>query len=121
MASETPDINESFDQALAQVPSCALDAAGVDDQRNRYALLAPSVARLAREPEALIIEFREGFDRETLEQALAVERICCPFFNFDFDEAERRLRTTVRDHDQLPALEALAHALGGAQQQTAKG
>ena len=110
--SSDPPTTDAFDETVAQIPSCALDEAGVREQRARYASLAPSVTRLEREPEAVLVEFEEGFDRERLDQALAVERACCPFFEFEFDESERRLRTTVRDAEQLPALDALAHALG---------
>jgi len=104
--------NEGFDQAIAAIPTCALDEAGVRGQRARYNHLAPSVTNLEREPEAVVVEFREDFDRGTLAQALAVERECCPFFQFAFDESRRLLRVTVRESDQLPALEAMAYALG---------
>jgi hypothetical protein len=104
----------AFDNAIAEIPTCALDGESISAQRDRYARLAPDVKRLDREPEAVLIEFREKFDRRTLEEALAVERECCPFFIFEFDEAERRLRTTVRERENLPALDAIAHALAGA-------
>lgn len=116
--SSKPESTDAFDQAIAEIPSCALDEAGVREQRARYAGLAPSVTRLEREAEAVSIEFHEDFDREALDQALAVERECCPFFQFEFDESERRLRATVREADQLPALDAMAHALGAAHRVT---
>jgi hypothetical protein len=94
-----------------QVPSCALDKAGVREQRGRFARLAPGVASVTREPEAVLISFREGFDRDALDGALEVERQCCPFFRFELDERDRRLRVTVQDADQLPALDAIAHAV----------
>jgi hypothetical protein len=103
---------DAFGETLSAVPTCALDETGVREQRARYARLAPGVARVQREPEALLIEFHEGFDRGALEQALAVERECCPFFQFEFDDSKRRLRSTVGEPEQLPALEALAHAVG---------
>ena len=109
-----PSSPEAFDEGVAQIPSCALDEAGVREQRSRYASLAPSVTRLEREPEAVVVEFDEGFDRAALDEALAVERRCCPFFLFDFDESERRLRTTVERTEQLPALDAIAQVLGSA-------
>ena len=102
----------AFDRAIAGIPTCALDEQGVETQRDRYARLATDVDRLEREPEAVLIEFREGFDRRLLEEALAVERECCPFFRFQFDDKGRRLRATVREREQLPALDAMAHALG---------
>jgi hypothetical protein len=110
MSPQQPTTDRSR-QAIAAIPSCALDDVGVREQRARYAGLAPSVTRLEREAEAVLIEFREGFDRETLEQALAVERACCPFFEFELNDSERRLRVTVREAEQLPALDAIAQAL----------
>jgi|SRR5437016_9912902 len=113
--------SDAFDRAVAQIPTCALDEAGMREQRARYARLAPSVTRVQREPEAVLIEFDQDFDRETLDAALAVERECCPFFRFAFDERRRRLRATVAEPDMLPALDAMAHALGAADRVTAKG
>jgi hypothetical protein len=110
--SPKPATADAFSETVAQIPTCALDEAGVREQRARYARLAPGVARVVREPEAVLIWFHGGFDRETLDQALAVERECCPFFQFEFDDSERRLRVTVREADQLPALDAMAHAVG---------
>ena len=105
---------QGSDEKNARIPSCELDEAGVREQRARYSRLAPRVTRLEREPEAVLVEFDEGLDRATLDEVLAVERRCCPFFVFDFSESERRLRTSVQNSEQLPALDAVAHALGGA-------
>jgi hypothetical protein len=110
------DLGTTFDEAIEAIPTCALDQEGIAAQRARYTRLSADVERLKREREAILIEFREGFDRRILDEALAVERACCPFFLFDFDDGSRRLRATVREPDQLPALEALAYALDGARQ-----
>jgi hypothetical protein len=106
-----PATASAFDQAIAEIPSCALDEVGLAAQRARYVRLAPTVSRIEREAEAVLIEFREEFDRQTLEETLAVERQCCPFFLFEFDDSQRRLRATVREPEQLPALDAMAYAL----------
>ena len=92
---------EAFDRAIAEIPSCALDEAGAEQQRSRYACLAPSVTRVEREPEAVLIEFRADFDRQMLDRTLAVERECCPFFRFEFDDSQRRLRVMVEEAEQL--------------------
>ena len=109
--SSKPVTDSAFDQAIAEIPSCALDEAGLAAQRARYARLAPTVSRIEREAEAVLIEFREQFDRQTLDETLAVERQCCPFFLFEFDDSRRRLRATVREAEQTPALDAMAQAL----------
>ena len=54
-----------------------------------------------------MIEFGPRLDFEALEETLAVERECCPFFRFAFDPAQRQLRTTVDDSAMLPALDAI--------------
>jgi hypothetical protein len=109
--SSKPATAGAFDQAIAAIPSCALDEAGLANQRARYARLAPTVSRIEREAEAVLIEFREEFDVQILEETLAVERLCCPFFLFEFDDSQRRLRATVREPEQLPALDVIAQAL----------
>ena len=95
---------------LPQIPTCALDEAGVRAQRARYARLAGDSERVGREGDALVVAFRPGYDRDLLDEALAVERECCPFFAFALEG--RSLRITVRDAAQRPALDALAHAFG---------
>lgn len=67
---------------------------------------------MRREPDALVVDFDRGLDLETLEQALAIERDCCPFFRFAFDAQLGRLRATVDDGAKVPALDVLADALG---------
>jgi len=118
--SSNPATTNAFDRAVAKIPTCALDGAGMSEQRARYARLAPSVTRVQREPETVLIEFEQEFDRQALDEALAVERECCPFFQFAFDEQQRRLRATVAATEQLPALDAMADALGAAHRVTPK-
>ena len=94
-----------------EISGCSLDQAGVRDQRARYARVAASVTSLVREEEALLVEFGPDLDRATLEEALAVERECCPFFRLAFDQSQRRLRVAVEGREHLPALDAIAHSL----------
>ncbi len=82
--------------------------------------LAATITRLNRTHEAIVIDFDEHLDRETLERTLAVERECCPFFVFELDEPNHRLRITVSEAEQLPALEAMAAALDAAQRASAQ-
>jgi hypothetical protein len=102
--------SDAFGRAVAQVPSCALDEQGLEGQRERRRRLAPAVALMKREEEMLVIDFAEGFDRQALEELIAVERECCPFFTFGFDESSRRLEVGVREPEAAPALEAIADA-----------
>lgn len=98
------------DDAIAAIPSCALDADGRRRQYARYRRLAAAVSRLDRMPDTISVRFDDRFERDVLERALAVERECCPFFMFEFDDDKRRLKIAVSRPDQLPALDALAAA-----------
>lgn len=101
----------TFEAAQSAIPSCALTPDGVRDQRQRQVILAPSVTSSTRYAGRLVVEFRDDYDRQTLDDMISVERECCPFFVFDFDEEARRLEVSVRSHDHAPALEAIAAIL----------
>ena len=107
--SPKPATDSAFDRAIAEIPSCALDEAGVTAQRARYARLAPTVSRVERQADAVLIEFREDFDRGTLDETLAVERECCPFLGIETDE--RSLAISVGREDEAPMLDVFAEAL----------
>jgi hypothetical protein len=92
------------------VPSCSLTKAGLESQRSRYARLAPHVRGRALVGSSLTVDFAEGFDRVTLDAAVATERECCPFFEIRFDEDRRRLTVAAREAEHDLALEAIAAA-----------
>jgi hypothetical protein len=99
---------------MLDIPAnCSLDATGQRAQRARYARLASTVERLRREPDAVVVEFGSAVDLDELEQTLAVERECCPFFRFELDH-DRRLTVTVADPATLPALDAIEHGFRAA-------
>ena len=105
---------EALDEALAkdELPSCALDEAGVQAQQARHARLAPSVTNLERQAETVLFGFADDYDRQALEEMVAVEKQCCPFFDFAFNEGKRELTVGVKEEEMLPALEAIAAHLG---------
>jgi hypothetical protein len=105
---------EALDAALArdELPSCALDEAGVQAQQARHARLAPSVTNLERPGETVVFTFAEDYDRQALAEMIAVEERCCPFFRFSFEEDIRELTVGVKEKQMLPALEAIASYLG---------
>jgi hypothetical protein len=105
---------EAVDLALAsdRLPSCALDEAGLQAQQARHARLAPSLISFERRGESVHFRFSEGCDRQALEEMVAVEQECCPFFDFAFDRARRELRVGVTEKEMLPALDAIASHLG---------
>jgi hypothetical protein len=106
--------SEGFVEAKAQVPSCALDEDGVKAQQARHERLAPSVTGVSRTANAVIIGFAPGFDRQALDEVIAVERECCPMFAFAFDELQRQVMVTIEDPEQKAALDAIADAFGRA-------
>jgi hypothetical protein len=112
--SDAFDETDAIDETATKIASCALDEAGKREQRARYVRLASSVRRVERQPDAVLIYFDRDLDRHPLDLALSVERECCPFFTFAFDEQSRRLRATVADTDHVPALDAVARALEAA-------
>jgi hypothetical protein len=119
-SSDAFDETDASDEAVTEIPSCALDDGGKREQRARYVLLASSVTCIERQPDAVLIFFDRDLNRQTLEQALSVERQCCPFFTFAFDEQDRRLHATVADAGHVPALDAVAHALEAARRTDSK-
>ena len=98
----------SRDDPGARIPSCALDQAGIREQQARYRQLAGTVTHLDQTADRIIVKFDEHLDRRLLERTLAVERECCPFFVFRFSNGERRLEISVRQPEELPALDVLA-------------
>lgn len=89
---------------------CTLDGAALDAQLGRYRALAPSVARLVREPQRLRVELAPGADLELLRETVAIERECCSFFAIELEDAT--LTIGVDDPALAPALDAIAHSLG---------
>lgn len=92
------------------IASCALDRSARAEQQARYRCLAGAVSQVDRNAQTLVVQFDERLDRALLERTLAIERRCCPFFAFRFDDHRRRLTVGVRDADQAPALDVIAAA-----------
>ena len=93
------------------IAQCELDGAGLATQRERYRRLAASVDGLERRPGQLVVRFEPDVDAELVEETLAVERSCCPFFRLTFDASARRLEIGVDRAEEDAALDALQFAL----------
>jgi hypothetical protein len=93
------------------IAECRLDACGLQDQRERYARLGRQAAEVRRGSDELRVQFRADLDEELLEEAIAVENKCCPFFSFGYSPRRRLLTIGVADPKQEPALDAVAFAL----------
>jgi catechol 2,3-dioxygenase-like lactoylglutathione lyase family enzyme len=100
------------ERALPVVPSaCSLEGDDLEAQQARYAALAGHVTAVERSGPRLVAELDEDVDEAAVEELMAVERRCCPFFLLDFDEVGRRLAVSVTDPDQERALDSIESAL----------
>jgi hypothetical protein len=96
----------------AAIPSCALTSDGRNAQRARIERLGLAVAGVRRGEDRMTIDFEPGFDQQLLGKTLAVERGCCPFLRFSFDQPTRQLTVSVEAPEHRAGLHALARALG---------
>jgi hypothetical protein len=92
-------------------PACRLDESGLRDQLERYRQISGHVEAIEREPGRVVVRFGAALLDGRLEQALDVERNCCPFIGADYDAETRRLVLTVDEAAQNPALDLLFEAL----------
>lgn len=95
---------------LAITGPCSLDAVSLAEQLRRYAELGRSVRDATREPRVLVAQFDEGVDLALLEETVAVERSCCSFLGIEVQGL--RLSLSVAEDQHIPALDAIAGALG---------
>lgn len=93
-------------------PSCALDEAGLRSQLERYRRAGEGARLIERAPRRLVVDLHDHVDGSLIEQAVAVERECCPFFALDWEPAQRRLTVAVSHAEHERALDAIAFALG---------
>ena len=101
-----------MDPSHQVTPACALDAEGMRLQGERYRRLAPAVESIRREGTRLTVRFGAGVDRAALDEAIAIERDCCPFFAIAFEPEARELTVSVEEPRLAGALDALAEPLG---------
>ena len=92
--------------------SCTLDAEGGIAQAERYRRVGAGAELLASEPLAIVARLTESVDPKLVEELVAIERDCCPFFEIGWDEADRTLSFAVTKAEDGPALDAIAYALG---------
>ncbi len=97
------------------IAECRLELPGLLTQRDRYRRLGATATRVERHGDALIVVFGPALDEDLLEETLALERDCCPFFGLDYERAARSLTVTVADPQQQPALDGLYFAVTGSE------
>ena len=99
-------------EPLPMVLSCSLDEVGIRTQLARYRRAGRDARVVEIAPERLVVELQADVDRQFVEEAIAVERECCPFFTFAWEPASGRLEVSVPDVEHAPALDAIGFALG---------
>jgi hypothetical protein len=102
---------DAFRRAAAQVSSCTIDEQSLERQEERHRRLAASVVQMRHQGKVLLVDFAPDFDRQALDELIAVERECCPFFAFRFDEHSRHLEVGVQDPEAAQALGTIVQAL----------
>ena len=80
-------------------------------QHERRRAAGQGASLIERTPRRLTVGLSRQADPQLVEELLATERECCPFFDLAWDSAHRRLTFAVSDADHEPALEAISFAL----------
>ncbi|MGH2866944.1 MAG: hypothetical protein ACRDNK_05165 [Solirubrobacteraceae bacterium] len=100
-------------QSLPMIPaSCALDEGELQRQLGRYRVAGRGAQVTERTARRLVLDLAADVPDSEVQELVAVERGCCPFFGLDWDPEARRLAIGVLASDDEPALAAVAAALG---------
>jgi hypothetical protein len=92
--------------------SCSLDETGLRRQLERYRAAGAGARVLNRDRRQIRIRVGDGAESTVIEELIAVERECCPFYTLEWDHLQRALTVAVSTPEHEPALDALAYALG---------
>jgi hypothetical protein len=97
---------------LPLAASCALDAAELRAQQGRYRRVGARARVIERTPRRIVVELDRSVGQALVEQTLAIERECCPFYELGWEPELRLLSIAVAHAEHAPALEAIAFSLG---------
>jgi SAM-dependent methyltransferase len=97
--------------ALPMASACTLDEGDMRWQLERYRTAGRGASLIERTPRRLTVGLSRQADPQLVEELLATERECCPFFDLAWDPAQRRMTFAVSDAEHEPALEAISFAL----------
>lgn len=92
--------------------SCSLDRPSLERQLARYRAVGDDATLLERRRDRITITVGPSTPEPTIEQLIATERECCPFYELDYDRHRRSLVIGVSQAEHEPALAAIAYALG---------
>jgi hypothetical protein len=91
--------------------ACSLDDGAQRAQLVRYRRLGSGARLVSAEGDRLVIRLDEDVDTRLLDEALAIERECCPFLELGWDPGTLHLSVAVSEPHQAPALDAMRFAL----------
>jgi hypothetical protein len=92
-------------------PSCGLDETGLRLQLARYGTAGAGARVVQRTRRRLVVDLDQKVDLKLVDELLAIERECCPFFELGWRPDARRLSVSVSQKRDEPALDAIAFAL----------
>jgi hypothetical protein len=87
---------------------CNLDAAGARAQRDRYAHVSAGVTAISREDRSLIAALSPDVDAAVVDELVATERACCPFFDIGWDGSRLSFAVSA---EHAAALDVIEEAL----------
>ena|SRR5437763_8745289 len=88
---------------------CSLDPSGRRAQIARYFAVGASALSIERAPNEIRVTLGPDLDRRVLDELVATERECCPFY--DLRVTDETFIIGVFDEEFAPALEAIAELL----------
>jgi hypothetical protein len=94
-------------------PSCSLDEVDARLQLGRYRRVGQGARLVGRSRRRLVVDLERSVDVQLVEEAIATERDCCPFFTLEWEPDRLRLSVSVSETANEPALDAIAFALDG--------
>jgi hypothetical protein len=94
------------------VDRCGLTDAELGDQARRYAAIGTGAVVRSRDRRRITLHLGADVDSAAVEETVATERGCCPFFELEWLPDTRTLTIAVSDARDEPALTAVAGALG---------
>jgi hypothetical protein len=91
--------------------SCSLSDAELRAQLDRYRRIASGGHGRWISATSVELVVGAGVPDKLVEQAVATERSCCPFFELLWELGSRRLTLAVSRAEDVPSLEAIALAM----------
>jgi hypothetical protein len=92
--------------------SCSLDETGLSTQLSRYRAAGEGAEIIEKRARRLVIRVSGQTSDALIEELVAVERSCCPFFDLRWEPGTRDLTVAVARQEDEPALGAIGDALG---------